>query len=64
MASQKFKPGSVVVLLSGGPPMTVIKYEGEEVICQWFNKQTREEKAFPQEALKIYVAPHGVIRLK
>jgi len=37
--------------------MTVVRYEGDEVICQWFDKNTPHEKAFPQDVLKGYEAP-------
>lgn len=60
MTKQKFKTGDKVVLISGGPTMTVVRYEpkdGEEVICQWFFKNKLEEKAFHQEVLEDYQQP-------
>ena len=54
---QKFKIGDRVVLNSGGPVMTVVKYEpsdGEDVICQWFYSNKLEEKAFNQNVLQTY----------
>jgi uncharacterized protein YodC (DUF2158 family) len=32
------KPGDVVVLISGGEPMTVTELEGEFARCQWFEE--------------------------
>lgn len=57
---QKFKIGDRVVLNSGGPVMTVVKYEpsdGEDVICQWFYSNKLEEKAFNQNVLRTYQPP-------
>jgi uncharacterized protein YodC (DUF2158 family) len=57
MPAQKFKTGDRVVLKSGGPVMTVLKYEpldGDEVICQWFQGSKLEEKAFHQDVLTPY----------
>lgn len=31
-----FEPGSIVTLKSGGPPLTVLAVEGEQVRCLWF----------------------------
>ncbi len=33
------KPGDVVVLISGGEPMTVMELEDASVRCQWFEKK-------------------------
>lgn len=66
MTAQKFKTGDKVSLISGGPSMTVVRYEpkdGEEVVCQWFYKNKLEEKAFHQGTLKPYVPLYGVTRL-
>jgi len=55
MSVQKFKTGERVVLISGGPAMTVVKYDpatGEEVVCQWFHNNKLEEKAFHQDVLE------------
>lgn len=60
MPTQKFKTGDHVVLISGGPSMTVVRYEprdGEDVICQWFNKNELSEKAFHQDVLRYYQSP-------
>ena len=56
---QKFKSGDVVTLNSGGPKMTVVKYEPENseyVTCQWFDKnQNLEERSFQQDILDEFV---------
>jgi len=31
--------------------------DGEEVICEWFDKNSPYEKAFHQDTLKAYEAP-------
>jgi len=52
---QKFKTGEAVVLNSGGPTMTVVRYDpidGDEVVCQWFYKEKLETKAFHQDVLR------------
>ena len=54
---QKFKPGDIVQLKSGGPSMIVRAYEpadGDEVTCGWFEGNTLHEKAFYQEMLNNY----------
>jgi len=59
-ATQKFKTGDRVVLSSGGPTMTVVRYEpsdSDEVVCQWFYKDKLEEKAFHQDVLRPYEPP-------
>jgi uncharacterized protein YodC (DUF2158 family) len=60
MIEQKFKIGDEVQHKSGGPKMVVKGYEpkdGEEVLCEWFDKNTPHEKAFHQDTLKKYEAP-------
>lgn len=55
---QKFKPGDVVQLKSGGPHMTVEvygKYGFEEVEgykCVWFDKNKRYEGVFAEILLE------------
>jgi len=58
--NQKFKIGDEVRHKSGGPKMVIKGYEpkdGEEVICEWFDKNSPYEKAFHQDTLKAYEAP-------
>jgi uncharacterized protein YodC (DUF2158 family) len=61
MAQQRFKTGDEVQHKSGGPKMVVRVYEpkdGEEVICEWMNKEHMPvEKAFHQDVIKYYQAP-------
>lgn len=33
-----FKPGDVVQVRSGGPPMTVEKIDGDQVTCSWMER--------------------------
>ena len=57
MAS-KFKPGDIVQLKSGGPPMTV---EREQIYgeggwqCAWFAGAKESQKVFAEAALQPYV---------
>jgi uncharacterized protein YodC (DUF2158 family) len=37
MAEISFKPGDIVRLKSGGPPMTIAHIDGTEAYCEWFN---------------------------
>lgn len=57
-----WKPGDVVVLKSGGPPMTVAEpggnpggHPGHRVRCLWFAESRLERGEFPPETL---VAPN------
>lgn len=34
----EFKPGDVVTLKSGGPPMTITHVERNDAWCEWFNR--------------------------
>jgi len=65
MAEQKFKPGDVVQLKSGGPEMTVRGYKmiqpfdapaypsDTEVECEWFDdKNQRQKGTFNQDTLE------------
>jgi uncharacterized protein YodC (DUF2158 family) len=48
----EIKVGDVVVLKSGGPDMTVVEVQGEEVVCQWFaKKEVVESGKFSQSSL-------------
>lgn len=52
MTEQKYKPGDVVCLRSGGPDMTVKGYDPKdslEVTCTWFGPKGLEEKSFHQD---------------
>ena len=55
MAVNEIVKGSVVLLKSGGPKMTVAWVEDGEVGCEWFNdKMEPQFKAFPATSLKLY----------
>jgi uncharacterized protein YodC (DUF2158 family) len=50
-----FKPGDVVIVRSGGVPMTVSKIEGDEVHCQWLDaKQKAQKGSFDSAVLKPF----------
>ncbi|MGH9344594.1 MAG: YodC family protein [Terriglobia bacterium] len=52
-----FKVGEVVVLKSGGPPMTVEQSQ-MDVECVWFNKADEGNRStFIPEVLRIYEPP-------
>jgi uncharacterized protein YodC (DUF2158 family) len=58
--TQKFKIGDAVQHKSGGPRMIVKGYEpqgSDQVVCEWFDKNTLHEKAFNQEVLMEYRTP-------
>lgn len=43
MLKQEIKPGDVVVLMSGGPEMTVCSVTAEGVECIWFEKDNHKD---------------------
>ena len=47
-----FKPGDVVRLKSGGPPMTVEQEEGEGYKCVWFEGKKRNSEWFHRDLLE------------
>jgi uncharacterized protein YodC (DUF2158 family) len=56
--AQKFKPGDIVALKSGGPPMTVTEELSSHLTgrptnyqCQWFAGKKLEAGIFPADAL-------------
>ena len=48
-----FAVGDVVRLKSGGPRMTVLSANGEDVQCVWFEGSTRVQGHFTQAGLKM-----------
>ena len=60
-----FNHGDVVVLKSGGPPMTVDRVPAEdglgayadEYLCVWFKGASRETGHFNEHALQVYTPP-------
>lgn len=61
-----FNKGDVVVLKSGGPPMTVDLVPGETdhggdtrttYLCRWFRGANKEQGVFSEHLLESYVRP-------
>ncbi len=60
-----FKKGEIVMLKSGGPPMTVDALPGEEklakvkieYLCRWFKGASPERGSFAEHILETYVPP-------
>lgn len=48
-----FKGGDVVQLKSGGPIMTIKWVEGNEALCQWFDKSDIKQHKFSLEQLNL-----------
>lgn len=68
MMGNKFEHGDIVVMKSGGPPMTVDKVPGDvryelsgekydEYRCEWFKGATAQNGTFGEHLLKEYVPP-------
>jgi uncharacterized protein YodC (DUF2158 family) len=65
--ANKFKHGDIVVMKSGGPPMTVDKVPGDphpylggrftEYHCEWFKGATAQQGEFGEHLLEKYVPP-------
>lgn len=60
MSEPKFKSGDLVRLKSGGPTMTVVKYDkfghddGQSYKCRWFDgKNQLAEDTFSEQELQI-----------
>jgi uncharacterized protein YodC (DUF2158 family) len=55
MADPEIKPGDVVQLKSGGPPMTVTSITSDEygtsAWCMWFDGKKQDGASFPVHAL-------------
>lgn len=50
-----FRVSDVVVLKSGGPPMTVKEADGNEVNCEWFLKDhTIQQRIFLISSLELF----------
>ena len=58
-SNQKLKIGDTVELKSGGPPMTITKYEKYDDIgyftCQWFAGEKLERNLFIPSSLQLVV---------
>ena len=62
-SNQALKIGDTVELKSGGPPMTITKYDKYDGIgyftCQWFAGEKLEEDLFTPDSLQLAVKkPH------
>lgn len=64
--ANKWKHGDVVVLKSGGPPMTVEHVPGEDeryggtykdYHCRWFKGADQKTGSFPEILLETFVPP-------
>lgn len=66
--ANRFKKGDVVVIKSGGPPMTVDKVPGDfaydgasrpmtEYHCEWFKGATAQQDHFGEHLLEAYTPP-------
>jgi len=47
-----FAEGDIVILKSGGPPMTVEEIVADGVWCLWFEGKRRQRKLFPAPTLQ------------
>lgn len=66
MAKNAFNRGDVVVLKSGGPPMTVDEVpnnllqfgdDRDNYLCRWFNGAAPAKGAYAEHVLEKYVPP-------
>ena len=48
----RFKPGDIVALKSGGALMTVTKAEGGRMWCEWFDGKVRQARFFDETVLR------------
>jgi uncharacterized protein YodC (DUF2158 family) len=49
------KPGDKVMLISGGPIMTVNSVKVDEITCEWFDKDKNyQSREFKLTSLKLY----------
>ena len=66
--ANKFKHGDIVVMKSGGPPMTIDKVPGDQISkfgndtydeyhCEWFKGATAQQSNFGEHLLETYVPP-------
>lgn len=64
--ANKFNKGDVVVMKSGGPPMTVDEVPGtiqpwgdarDNYLCRWFRGATADHGSYAEHLLEKYVPP-------
>ena len=48
----QWKPGDIVGVKSGGPPMTVARVEVEKVFCEWFEGKNQMAGNFTPAVLE------------
>ena len=53
MSENKIIPGSQVQLKSGGPTMTVIRIDDDEVVCRWFDKNNVKGEVFTLASIEV-----------
>jgi len=58
-----FKAGETVKLNSGGPLMTILSIDGNDVKCAWSVKSDIKEKRFPAIALTKADTPEALEKL-
>jgi uncharacterized protein YodC (DUF2158 family) len=46
-----FEVGDVVRLVAGGPTMAIRRVDGDEILCEWFDKATPRCQVFLQAQL-------------
>ena len=64
MAGERFEPGKVVQLKSGGPNMTIEEdIDGDTCNCQWFEKNELRYGVFKYSSLREPPPPPGPTRL-
>jgi len=56
----EFKPGDVVQLKSGGPPMTVQAISGDNATCVWFEKTKEHRSVFATVLLRAFTRPRAI----
>ena len=53
--NNSFSPGDVVQMKSGGPVMTVVSTDGDQVECHWFDEKNKpQSSSFPAVILEKY----------
>ena len=65
-SNQEFKIGDTVKLKSGGPLMTIFKYDYDtkEFVCRWFVEGKTEDGYFPPDSLQLAVKKKGTAKNK
>lgn len=55
---RKFKPGDIVILNSGGPDMTVIRFDWRRgYYCRWDSKNGVRKEHFHEATIKLINQP-------